>query len=156
MRRSELKLSTDQALSILKHNSHGVLSLVLPDGTPYGVPLNYGYFDHKIIMHAALTGLKLDAISVHPHACFTVIHKAEVDIAHLSTLYASVIAFGKVELITEPIKKHHLLTQMLNHYGVSESMAAHALKVDAPQTVVLLLTIDELTAKGYSQALEDI
>ncbi len=155
MRRKDRELSPELALRILKDNNHGVLSLVLPDGTPYGVPLNYGFDQSKIIMHAALVGLKMDAIANHPRGCFTVIHKAEVDSANLQTFYASALAFGPLEVITDPVEKRAYLIKLLAHYHISETDAQKALEVDTPYTSVIVLSIEQLTGKGYANLFEN-
>ncbi len=155
MRRKDRELSPELALRILKENNHGVLSLVLPDGTPYGVPLNYGFEQSEIIMHAALVGLKMDAIAHQPVGSFSVIHKAIVDSKNLQTFYASAIAFGPLKVITDPREKRAYLIKLLKHYRISEEEAQRALEVDTPFTSVIVLKIEKLTAKGYANLFED-
>jgi nitroimidazol reductase NimA-like FMN-containing flavoprotein (pyridoxamine 5'-phosphate oxidase superfamily) len=148
MRRSDKQLKIEQAETILRQNKFGVLSLVLPDGTPYGVPVNYGYSENQIIIHAAQEGTKLEAIQQNPHACFTVIHQVVIDAPHLNTEYASTIAFGRITLVTDPAEKRRYLIRLLSHFGVRESQAKENLKTEIDITSVLVLTIDSLTAKG--------
>jgi uncharacterized protein len=153
MRRTDRELSFDHALQILKRNQHGVLSLVLPDGTPYGVPINYGLYEQTIIMHAALVGLKIDAIEVDPHACFTVVHASTVEPETLSTHYASAMAFGMIRFATQPEEKRLWLTRLLAHYGIPVHAVTEALETDTPQASVLLLEITTLTGKGFADTL---
>lgn len=152
MRRMDKELTRDIAEAILKQNDYGILSLILPEGTPYGVPVNYGFFDNKIIIHAAMEGTKIDAIKAHPEACFTVVHAHIVDKADLSTFYASAMAFGTVLLIENPIEKRKILLQMLSHYKITESMAQVSLDTETNHTAVLVLPIRFLSAKGDPRA----
>ncbi len=153
MRRTDRELTFDQTMQILKRNQHGILSLVLPDQMPYGVPLNYGLYENTIIMHAALVGLKIDAIAYDPHACFTVVHAAKAEPETLSTHYASAIAMGSIRLVEDPLEKRLWLIRLVAHYGISEQAAQEALKVDTPYTAVLLLDIAALTGKGFADTL---
>lgn len=151
MRRIDKQLPETVAEAILKSNDHGILSMVLPDGTPYGVPINYAYDHKEIIMHAALSGQKMEALAVNPSVCFTVVHSSSVDKANLSTNYSSVMAFGTVTIILEPVQKHHYLLKLLAHYGITEQMAEESLRVDSAQTAILVIKIDQLFAKGYPE-----
>jgi nitroimidazol reductase NimA-like FMN-containing flavoprotein (pyridoxamine 5'-phosphate oxidase superfamily) len=152
MRRHDRQLTAEQATLILKQNNYGILSLVLPDGSPYGVPINYGFCDNQIIMHAALAGQKLDAIKHCASACFTVVHKSDVDLPNLTTHYASVIAFGQVTLEEDEVKKRAYLIKLLDHYQVTEEMAKETLDKTTKRTAVLVMDIKEMTAKGHPEA----
>lgn len=152
MRRSDRELSQELAWEILRNNDHGVLSLVLPDGLPYGVPINYGVFERSLVFHGATEGLKIDAIDVFPKASFCVIAASDVEKATLSTHYASTIAFGTIRKIESFEEKRVWLIRLLAHYGISESEAMWSLSVDIPLTTVLVLDVETLTAKGFEDA----
>lgn len=156
MRRHDRQLTHEQATTILKKNNYGILSLVLPDGTPYGVPINYGYKENKLIMHGALVGQKIDAILHQSKACFTVVHTSDVDLPNLTTNYASAMAFGKVSLVEDVQERRDLLIAMLEHYNVTEQMAQEDLDKATKRTAVLVLEIEALSAKGHPQAVGKI
>jgi nitroimidazol reductase NimA-like FMN-containing flavoprotein (pyridoxamine 5'-phosphate oxidase superfamily) len=46
----------EKAVEIIKKGSYGVLSTIGADGYPYGVPLNYTYFNNCICFHCAQEG----------------------------------------------------------------------------------------------------
>lgn len=106
MRRERL-LPEDQARQILKSAQYGILSTIMPDGTPYGIPLNYYYDEEEnaIFFHCAMTGLKLDSLSVHSRVSFTVVTKAELDAPKLTTYYESAIATGVASFISSDEEK---------------------------------------------------
>ena len=54
MRRMDRKISDNQARELLKNNTYGVLSTIGVDGYPYGVPLNYVFFNDAIYFHCAI------------------------------------------------------------------------------------------------------
>jgi len=148
MRRRDMQLSEVQAEAILVQNNYGILSLVLPEGTPYGVPVNYGYVDHELIFHGAAEGTKLSAIETNPNACFTIIHAVLDDSARLNTDYASAIVFGKIRRIDDPAEKRKYLIKLVSHYGLTDIDAKTSLDTETDITSVLVMSIDQLTAKG--------
>lgn len=154
MRRSDRELREELAWKILQDNDHGVLSLTLPDGMPYGVPVNYGVFERCIVFHGANEGQKIDAIDVFPKASFCVVAASTVDKATLSTHYASTIVSGTIRKITDFHEKRLWLIRLLAHYGISEEAAMWSLSVDIPATTVLVLSVEEITGKGYADALK--
>ena len=56
MRRAERMVSQGEARRLLDSSSYGVLSLVSPDGQPYGVPVNHVYVpqDNAVYIHCRL------------------------------------------------------------------------------------------------------
>jgi uncharacterized protein len=151
MRRSDMQLSDSMAEAILAQNNYGILSLVLPDGTPYGVPINYGYVDHEIIFHGAAEGTKISAIEMNPNACFTIVHAVIDHSAQLNTDYASAIVIGKIKRIVDRVEKQKYLIKLVSHYGLSASDAKESLKNETDITAVLVFSIDQLTAKGQAE-----
>lgn len=156
MRRTDRELREELAWKILKNHDHGVLSLVLPDGNPYGVPVNYGVFDRFLVFHGANEGQKIDAIDVFPKASFCVVGASDVDKATLSTHYASTIVSGPIRKIVDFEEKRIWLIRLLAHYGISERDAMWSLSVDIPATTVLVLDVEAITAKGFEDAVKPV
>ncbi|MDD3842663.1 MAG: pyridoxamine 5'-phosphate oxidase family protein [Candidatus Izemoplasmatales bacterium] len=150
MRRIDKQLSNSMAEAILVQNHYGILSIVLPDGTPYGVPVNYGYVDHEIIIHGATEGTKIDAIRINPFACFTVVHAVINDFIHLNTKYTSTIVHGNIKIITNPEEKRMYLIKLVSHYGLTERDIKTNLITETDITAVLVMSIDQITAKGQA------
>lgn len=99
MRRFKQQLIEDEAVKILKNNKSGVLAVNGDDGYPYTVPLNFVYTDSKIYFHCAKSGHKLDAIKNDSKVSFCVIAEDKVDSEKLTTLFKSVIVFGKAKIM---------------------------------------------------------
>ena len=94
MRRQDRQISEEEALAILADGEYGVLSTAAPDGAPYGLPLNYCFFDHKIYFHTALVGKKLEHIATDPRVSFCVVGKTQILPEKFSTRYESCIVEG--------------------------------------------------------------
>ena len=127
-----------------------VLHLGLFDeGYPYIVPLHYGYEyrDGKLIfyMHGAKEGRKLDLIRHNPNVCVELecgvepISGGDVPCRY-GAAYASVIGFGKAEIVTDEQRKIHGLKLLMAHQtgrdfeidgGMAASVAVIAAEVAA-------------------------
>ena len=101
------------AREILRSCNLGTLSLVTPEGLPYGVPINYHYNEDKnvIYMHCALSGKKLDCISTHPAVSFSVYKDTVIIEDRFTTHYDSAIVSGHAQIITDPIEKRAALIE---------------------------------------------
>ncbi len=90
MRRAERMVSQGEARRLLDSSSYGVLSLVSPDGQPYGVPVNHVYVpqDNAVYIHCAQEGQKLDFLRENPKASFTVVGSGQVIEEKFTTMKA--------------------------------------------------------------------
>ena len=99
IRRKDRALSEEEAFKILKAGEYGVLSTIGEDGYPYGVPVSYAYTgDGKIWFHGAREGHKVSNIKFSSKVSFTVVGPTTVLPSKFSTIYSSVIAFGRIHI----------------------------------------------------------
>lgn len=113
MRRKKQELSLDEAKKILLNCNTGTLALLGDGGYPYSVPINY-YFDgeSKIYFHCAKQGHKTDAINKEERVSMSVIAKDEIYQQKFTTLYESVIIFGKAKIIYEQTLINRICKQL--------------------------------------------
>ena len=98
MRRKDRKISEDAALTLLNTGEYGVLSLITPEGEPYGIPLSYVCCGRSLYFHSAQDGLKMDCFSVFNKASFVVVGKTmPVYAKNFTTYYESVMVDGVIE-----------------------------------------------------------
>lgn len=96
MRRKERLLPNEETEAILNKAEYGVFSTIGEDGYPYGVPVNYVFYNGNIYFHCASdAGHKLDNIKYNPNVSFTVVTDSKIIPENLTTGYSSVIVFGK-------------------------------------------------------------
>lgn len=100
MRRKRQELSAAECEEILARASHGVLALAGDEGYPYAVPMSYVYADGRFYFHSAKQGHKLDAAARCDKASFCVVGRDEVRPKLYATDYESVIAFGRLRVLT--------------------------------------------------------
>lgn len=105
MRRNRQLLPEEESIAILENGTSGVLALSGDNGYPYAVPISYVYNDGKLYFHSALNGHKIDAIRRNELASFCVIAQDIVVPAEFTTRFRSVIAFGRIRIIDEPVEK---------------------------------------------------
>lgn len=105
MRRNRQLLPEEESIAILENGTSGVLALSGDSGYPYAVPISYVYNDGKLYFHSALNGHKIDAIRRNELASFCVIAQDIVVPAEFTTRFRSVIAFGRIRIIDEPVEK---------------------------------------------------
>ena len=94
MRRADRRITEAEAWGILERGAYGVLSTVVADGVPYGVPLSYCVLDGAIYLHCALEGRKLDGLVRVPRVSFCVVGATRVLPEAFGTLYESCIVEG--------------------------------------------------------------
>jgi len=117
MRRSRQTLPQEEIREILRRNTAGVLSLSGDDGYPYGVPLSYVLDGDRLLFHSAQTGHKLDAITRSSKASFCVIDQNEIAPEKYTTLFRSVIVFGRVRVLEDEAARRAALELLAARYS---------------------------------------
>lgn len=148
MRRSGQRMSKDESVSVLKRCTSGVLALMGDDGYPYAVPLSYLYHEGKIYFHCAGSGHKLDAIMRCDKASFCVVDQDEVVPEKYTTLFRSVIAFGRIRVMEDRQLKRAAIERLADRYhpGHSED-AAKEIDGSMDRLCMLEMEIEHLTGK---------
>ena len=100
MRRKRQQLSNEDSVGVLQRATSGTLALLGDNGYPYAVPISYVYSEGELYFHSALSGHKVDAIRNYDKASFCVIDKDDVKPEKYTTFFRSVIAFGKIHIMS--------------------------------------------------------
>ena len=152
MRRKDKAKTLEDAVNILAECTNGVLSVIGDGGYPYGVPVSYVYDDGKIYFHCAGEGHKLDAIKAEPKVSFTVVGADNVAAEKFTTMYKSVIIFGKASIVETDEEKLAVLNVIREKYSADfpAEGAAYIEKFFAKTTVVKI-EVEHMTAKGLAK-----
>ncbi|MDO4745058.1 MAG: pyridoxamine 5'-phosphate oxidase family protein [Bacillota bacterium] len=152
MRRNDKAKTSEDAVKILAECTNGVLSVIGDGGYPYGVPVSYVYDDGKIYFHCAGEGHKLDAIKAEPKVSFTVVGADNVAAEKFTTMYKSVIIFGKASIVETDEEKLAVLNVIREKYSADFPVegAAYIEKFFAKTTVVRI-EVEHMTAKGLAK-----
>jgi uncharacterized protein len=143
-------VNDDKTIEIIKKGSYGVLSTIGEDGYPYGVPLNYTYFNNCICFHCAQEGHKLENIDYNKKVSFCVVTKSDVLGNEFDTDYESAIAFGKAAVITDDSEKKGIMLSVLNKYSAEFLKAGNNyLKKHWDETKAVKIIIEHLSGKAH-------
>ena len=123
MRRKRQALTQAQCQAILEQGSCGVLALSGDDGYPYAVPLSYLYHQGKLYFHCAKSGHKLDALRREPKASFCVVAQDQVAPLEYTTLYRSVIVFGRLRELEDDGEKRAAIEALALKYAPQDTPA---------------------------------
>ena len=125
MRRGDRKVTDIKAIEEILLQCKTCHVAMVDNGEPYVVPLSYGYriIGENVLelyFHSALEGRKLDILKRNNSVCFEMSNEGEP--IHSESpcssgyYYTSVIGFGKVEFIQEPVEeKCEALSIMFKH-----------------------------------------
>jgi len=140
----------EKAIEILLKGSYGVLSTTGEDGFPYGVPLNYIYFDNCICFHCAQQGHKLENITFNEKVSFCVVTCSDVLANKFDTDYESAIAFGRANEVTDKSEKKDILLSVIKKYSKNYLDAGmNYMKKYWDETKVIKIKIEHLSGKAH-------
>lgn len=159
MRRVSQKLTNEECKVVLENSTSGVLSLTGDNGYPYGVPLSYVYCDGKLFFHSASVGHKIDSINKNDKASFCIIALDTPLEEKRTTLYKSIIAFGRIKVVdkAEDIKKIcALLSNKFapNKREICDEATEHLIL--SRSIVCLEMDIEELSGKCSRELKEEM
>ena len=154
MRRFKQQISEAECIEILKAEKRGVLSLIGDDGYPYGLPLSHFYDerDGKIYFHGAKEGHKIDAIKANPKASFCVMDKGFKEEGEWALNIKSVIAFGKISLITDIKKAEEICTRLVQKFTDDKEYLEKELQNALARVQCFEFTIEHMTGKLVKEA----
>lgn len=148
MRRNRQLLPEEESIAILENGTSGVLALSGDSGYPYAVPISYVYNDGKLYFHSALNGHKIDAIRRNELASFCVIAQDIVVPAEFTTRFRSVIAFGRIRIIDEPVEKRRTAELLAAKYDPDNlGNLDREMKKGFDRMCMIELEIEHLTGK---------
>ncbi|HJA77042.1 MAG TPA: pyridoxamine 5'-phosphate oxidase family protein [Candidatus Desulfovibrio gallistercoris] len=153
MRRKDRLLSEEAAMRILQDGEYGVLSLLTPEGTPYGVPLTYALEQGErlsLYIHCARDGRKLDCLKAGKAAHFVVVGATRVVPQRFSIEYESVMLEGTLCEVTGEEEKLHGLLCIAGKYSAAFDGAAYAAAA-GKATRVLRLDVESMSGKRLQE-----
>lgn len=148
MRRVRQQLTNEICLEILRNATSGTLAVLGDADYPYVVPLSFVYTDGIIYFHSAKSGHKIDAIRHHDKASFCVIDKDEIHGDEFTTYFRSVIAFGRITIVSSLVEKLEGAKLLGRKYNPGDEAAlTPELEKGLAHMELLRLDIEHLTGK---------
>jgi nitroimidazol reductase NimA-like FMN-containing flavoprotein (pyridoxamine 5'-phosphate oxidase superfamily) len=102
------------------------MAMVDKNNMPYVLPFNFGYIDGEIFLHSAAAGKKIDILKNNNNVCvafstdYNLRYQNEEVACSYSWKYRSVLAYGKVEFVTNFDKKIEALNAVMANYTKRE------------------------------------
>ncbi len=106
---------------MLKNGEYAVLSMISPEGEPYGVPINYVWNGKDAIyMHCAPEGRKLLCINRNARVSLCIIGNTQVISDKFTTRYESIILQGKAKNGLDAAERMDALKIFLQKYSPND------------------------------------
>lgn len=148
MRRGRQQLTNETCEEILRNATSGTLALLGDGDYPYAVPLSFVYADGIIYFHSAKSGHKIDAIHHHNKASFCVIAMDEIHGEEFTTYFRSVIAFGRITIVSSPEEKQEGARLLGHKYNPDDEAAlGREIEKSLAHMELLRFDIEHLTGK---------
>jgi len=140
--------------SIVKKCDVCFVGMVEKDGTPYVIPMNFGYSNHEIILHSGPHGKHLDLLTLNNRVCVTFCtdHKLVYQHPDVACSYSmtskSVLCKGAVSFVEDLTEKEELMSLLMKNY------TNRPFKFSTPALMnvkVWRVKVDEMTGKSFGQ-----
>lgn len=122
------------------------------DGTPYVLPMNFGYYDGSIYLHSAQEGRSISILKKNPKVCITFSTDHELVFQHPEVACSyrmrskSVICWGNVRFEEDFNKKIKVLSIIMKQYSDKEFRYSDpAVK----NVKIWVIKVDEMTCREF-------
>lgn len=142
MRKSNRAMTSEEALEVFDRAPYVTISMIRPDGSPYGLPLSIVRKDHlTFYFHCACEGEKIDCLKRNPVISMSAVSKCspvfEEEKKNFTEHYKSAIALGIVEEVENDEEKiealrmlcQRFLPKYMNNFEEAISRSLHRTKV---------------------------
>ena len=147
MRRAERQMDEDWALEVFDKAPYVTVSMIRPDGIPYGLPLSVVRKDNRTFyFHCAAEGEKIDCIRNNPVVSLSAVSRCtpryEEEKQNFTEYYHSAIALGHAETVTDDNEKiealrlicERFLPKFMDHF---EAAIARSLSLTTVIRIIL-------------------
>lgn len=150
MRRKDRQKDAAFAWQVMREAPYATLSLVDGAGKPYAVPVSQAA-DEKagaIYFHCAMAGEKYEIFKNGCNAVLSAVSHAEIIPDKYTVAYASAVAKGRLEFITDPAERMQAMRLLCMRYdpAAGEKYVA-CMKDSGARTCLVRLTVAEITGK---------
>lgn len=149
MRKAGRRRDAAEALEVMDKAPFITMSMVRPDGTPYGLPLNMARRDDvTLYFHCAGEGEKLDCLAHNPVVSLSAVSRCtpcyEEEKNNFTEHYRSAVAIGRAAIVTDDAEKIEALRLICerflpNHMARFDEAVARSLSY----TTVVRITLTE-------------
>lgn len=150
MRRKDRERDEAFAWAVLEQAPYITLSLTDRSGAPYAVPLCQAADPARraVYFHCAGAGEKWELLKDGAEVCLTAVSRAESVPGAFTMAYASAVARGRAEVVTEPEEKRRALRLLCQRFD-PEGMAHFETSMErlGKVTQVVRIAVEQLSGK---------
>ena len=151
MRRKEQEITDKEEIEAIIRRSLVCRVALADEGTPYIVPLCFGYQDNTLYFHSAREGKKLDILKKNNRVCFEFDIDTEIQKdkhpCNWGIQYKSVIGFGEASFVEDLESKKRVLNIVVGQYGGGPFEFPDAM---VQKTAVIKVKVTSMTGKRSS------
>ena len=152
--RTSYIVEKDELQTIINQCDICFVGMVEEDGTPYVIPMNFGYRNQEIILHSGPHGKHLGLLELNNRVCITFCTEHKLVFQHpdvacsYSMTSRSVLCKGAVSFVEDLTEKEELLNLLMQNYTDRPfKYSVPALK----NVKVWRVSVDEMTGKSFGQ-----
>lgn len=121
MRKANRRRDAEWALDVFDRAPYVTVSMLRPDGLPYGLPLSLVRRDEKTFyFHCADEGEKIDCLKVNPMVSLSAVSrctpKFEEEKNNFTEYFHSAVAIGRAEFVTDEVEKIEALRLLCQRF----------------------------------------
>ncbi|MBB4035863.1 hypothetical protein GGR21_001758 [Dysgonomonas hofstadii] len=151
-RQNRILEDQNRIAELLKDSEYGFLSVGIEEnGYAYGLPLSYAYDEenNSLYFHCAPEGQKLDLMKENNKVSFCVVGVTKPIANQFTTLYESVIVYGKADLNISDEEKRKALRLLVKKYSAGyEDLGETYMAKSWARTYTFKIEIEHITAKA--------
>jgi len=151
MRRKEQEITDKEEMEAIIRKSLVCRLAMADEGTPYIVPLCFGYQDNTLYFHSAREGKKLDILKKNNRVCFEFDTDTEIqkdkEACKWGIQYKSVVGFGEALFVEDLESKKRALDIVVGQYGEGAFEFPDAM---VQKTAVIKVKVTSMTGKRSS------
>ncbi|MGE4508141.1 MAG: pyridoxamine 5'-phosphate oxidase family protein [Eubacteriaceae bacterium] len=150
MRRFKQQVSESDCQKILTEEKRAAFSVIGHDGYPYTIPINFYYDenDHRIYLHSAKAGHKMDALKNCDKVCLTTWNQGFKKDGDWEWNATSVVVFGKIKFVEDQRLISDRLRKMASKYYPNQAEVEAGMTSPAFNHVQMLaIEIEHMTGK---------
>ena len=150
MRRKDKERDAAFAWQVMAEAPYATLSLADGEGKPYAVPVSQAVWPEGkcIYFHCALAGKKYEIFESGCDAVMSAVSRAEIVPDQYTVAYASAVARGRLEIVTDPEERMHAMAVLCRQFdpAAGEKYVDCMHRMGA-RTGLVRLTVEEITGK---------
>ncbi len=123
--------SKQDILDVLRRCQWCHVAMVDAENKPYVIPMNFGFIDDTIYIHGAAEGKKIGILRNNPAVCINfsidqeLRYQSEQVACSWSMKYRSVLCYGTVEFVEDPVEKMKGMNVVMAQYTNREFTYNH-------------------------------